>query len=109
MENKIINTLLELGIPANIKGFGYIIDALCVLDTDRKIRICELYQKIADKNDSTKSRVERAIRHAFSIMFKKDDKKDIVKKYFDTSNHSNGNLLLTFYIRIKQEANEEWR
>ena len=24
MENKIINILLELGIPANIKGFGYI-------------------------------------------------------------------------------------
>lgn len=109
MENKVINALLELGVPANIKGFGYITDALCILDTDRQIRICDLYQKIADKNGSTSSRVERAIRHAFSSMFKNDDKKDAVKKYFDTSNHSNGNLLVTFYIRLKQETNEGWR
>ena len=60
----------EVGIPAHIKGYQYLRDAIMMvieepemLNSITKI----LYPTIAKKNQTTPSRVERAIRHAIEV------------------------------------------
>ena len=70
MRNDIVDILLELGIPAGVKGFTYIHDALELFDTDTYYssgKICSLYADIALKRGTTPSSVERAIRHAIEV------------------------------------------
>lgn len=55
--------LLADGIPTSIRGFGYLADAIMMYQ--RNIGITsELYPEIAKENNTTPSRVERAIRNA---------------------------------------------
>ena len=56
--------LLKLKIPADIKGFRYLNQAIQIYSPD--IRIMELYDLIASRNNDTVCSVERAIRHAIS-------------------------------------------
>ena len=70
IEIEIANILHKLGIPANIKGYRYLQDAIKMavnnvklLDTITK----ELYPSVAEKNNTTPSKVERAIRHAIEV------------------------------------------
>ena len=96
MRDKVIDVLLDVGVPAGVKGFSYICDAIEIFDTD------PYYADIAKKNDTTSSRVERAIRHAFETAIMKGNQ-DMVNKYLDTVNTQNSNLLKTLYLRLKQE------
>ena len=104
MKNKAINTLLEMGMPADINGFHYIVDAMCLFEHEgwRCVKTTTLYQKIAEINNETASSVERAIRHAFSVVITKGHL-ETVEKYLSFHNTTNGNLLHVFYLRIKQE------
>ena len=70
LEIEIINTLHKLGIPANIKGYRYLQDAIkMVVNNSNLLNVItkELYPSVADKNNTTPSRVERAIRHAIEV------------------------------------------
>lgn len=104
MKNKAINALLEMGMPADIKGFQYIVDAMLMFE-DKEIRtgkITALYYEIGKKNNTTASRVERAIRHAFGIVLSFGKHKS-VEKYLAFHNTTNGNLLHVLYLRLTQE------
>lgn len=61
--------LHNLGIPSHIRGYKYIRDSIILIYNDDKISYItkELYPKIAERYDTTSSRVERAIRHAIEI------------------------------------------
>lgn len=62
--------LLDLGIPPHIYGFDYIHDAVDLLLSDKQYRHCttkRLYPAVALMNDTTASRVERAVRHAIEL------------------------------------------
>lgn len=70
LENRVTELIHEIGIPAHIKGYHYLrdailmaIDDLDVLNAITKI----LYPTIAKKHQTTSSRVERAIRHAIEV------------------------------------------
>lgn len=105
MRDKVIDVLLDVGVPAGVKGFSYICDAIEIFDTDPYYadgKMSALYIVIAKKNDTTSSRVERAIRHAFETAIMKGNQ-DMVNKYLDTVNTQNSNLLKTLYLRLKQE------
>ena len=85
MRDKTIDVLLQMGVPASIKGFTYICDAIELFDTDPYYpdgKICSLYFEIARLHETTASRVERAIRHAFEVALTKGDR-DIVELYLD--------------------------
>jgi two-component system response regulator (stage 0 sporulation protein A) len=67
LEIDITNIIHEIGVPAHIKGYQYLRDAitLVVKDMDYLSAVTkELYPTIANMNNTTSSRVERAIRHA---------------------------------------------
>lgn len=108
MKNRAINALIEMGMPADISGFKYIVDAMTLYEDDdwRYGKILTLYYKIGKLNNTTASRVERAMRHAFSIVLTEGNLA-IVKKYLTFDKTTNGNLLQVFYIRLQQESEEE--
>ena len=105
MKNKVIDALIEMGMPADLLGFKYIVDFICLLDSDewRECKITALYKKIALMNNTFDYRVERAIRHAFATVLKVGDVAT-VNKYLTRLNTTNGNLLHVLYLRLTQEA-----
>ena len=70
LEIEITNLIHEIGVPAHIKGYQYLRDAITIVVNDMDI-LCavtkELYPTIATMNNTTPSRVERAIRHAIEV------------------------------------------
>ena len=70
LETRITEVIHEVGVPAHIKGYQYLREAICmtVLDMDLMNSVTKiLYPDIAKKYHTTASRVERAIRHAIEV------------------------------------------
>ena len=70
LESVITGVIHDVGIPAHIKGYVYIRDAisLCIKDNQFINSITKmLYPTIAKRHSTTSSRVERAIRHAIEV------------------------------------------
>lgn len=104
MKNRTVNALLSMGMPADIKGFGYIVEAMILFEEEewREGKTTALYFKIAQRKNTTPSRVERAIRHAFGETLKKGNN-EAIQKYLSFCNTTNGNLLHVLYLRLTQE------
>ena len=70
LEKDVTQILHEIGVPAHIKGYQYLRDAITasVEDQDMLSSVTKvLYPNIAKKHQTTPSRVERAIRHAIEV------------------------------------------
>jgi len=70
LEERITNVFLTIGIPAHIKGYHFLREAIKMVVEDNDIinRITkELYPSIAKKFNTTPSKVERAIRHSIDV------------------------------------------
>ena len=70
LETDVTQMLHEIGIPAHIKGYQYLRDAIImsVRDTEMLSSVTKiLYPTIAKTHKTTPSRVERAIRHAIEV------------------------------------------
>ena len=82
--------LMQIGIPANMLGFSYIVTALelIALTPDYINNITKgLYVEIARKCSSTPVRVERNIRHAIEAAFLKGNL-EVIEKIFSSSSYS---------------------
>lgn len=74
LENDVTHMLHEIGIPAHIKGYQYLRDAIAisVKEDDTLISVTKvLYPTIAKMHNTTSSRVERAIRHAIEVAWER--------------------------------------
>lgn len=98
MKNKAVNALIEMEMPANIKGFQYITDAMVLFEEDKiwMTKMSMLYYKLSMMHNTTSGAVERAIRYAFSIVLT-SGYLDAVEKYLTMQYTTNGNLLATFF------------
>ncbi len=70
LEQDVTDMIHEIGVPAHIKGYQYLREAIMmsVEDTTMLSSITKiLYPTIAKKFSTTPSRVERAIRHAIEV------------------------------------------
>ena len=70
LEALVTNIIHEVGVPAHIKGYQYLREAIMMVvkDIDVINQITkQLYPEIANKYHTTPSRVERAIRHAIEV------------------------------------------
>ena len=84
LEALVTNVIHEVGVPAHIKGYQYLREAIvmAVSDIDMINQITkQLYPEIAEKYHTTPSRVERAIRHAIEVAWGRG-KQDIVENIF---------------------------
>lgn len=70
LEALVTNVIHEVGVPAHIKGYQYLREAIMMvvnnIDIINQITK-QLYPEIANKYMTTPSRVERAIRHAIEV------------------------------------------
>ena len=70
LETDVTNIIHEIGVPAHIKGYQYLRDAIILSVNDMEMLksiTTILYPTIAKKHQTTSSRVERAIRHAIEV------------------------------------------
>ena len=70
LEALVTNVIHEVGVPAHIKGYQYLREAIMMVVNDIDVinQITkQLYPEIAAKYGTTPSRVERAIRHAIEV------------------------------------------
>lgn len=70
LEALVTNVIHEVGVPAHIKGYQYLREAIMMVVSDIDVinQITkQLYPDIAKKYKTTPSRVERAIRHAIEV------------------------------------------
>ncbi len=78
LEALVTNLIHEVGVPAHIKGYQYLREAIMMVveDIDVINQITKsLYPQIAYKFNTTPSRVERAIRHAIEVAWGRGDQK----------------------------------
>lgn len=70
LEVEVTSVMHEIGVPAHIKGYQYLRDAIMMVVKDLDIINSitkQLYPTIAREYNTTPSRVERAIRHAIEV------------------------------------------
>lgn len=93
LEARITNIIHEIGVPAHIKGYLYLREAISMVIQDMELLGAvtkELYPNIAVKFKTTPSRVERAIRHAIEVAWTRG-KIDTIDKIFGyTVNNNKG-------------------
>jgi len=90
LEVMVTEIILQIGVPAHIKGYHYLRDSimLAVDDPDIINSITKLlYPTVAKKNGTTSSRVERAIRHAIEVAWDRGDV-DVLNSYFGYTIHN---------------------
>ena len=76
METVVTEIIHEIGIPAHIKGYQYLREAIMLTISDMDIINAvtkALYPAVAKKFATTPSRVERAIRHAIEVAWDRGD------------------------------------
>ena len=87
LEIDVTNLLLEIGIPAHIKGYQYIREGKMLSFYDKNmlhyITKC-LYPTIAKKYKTTSSSVERTIRHAIEVAFRRGNRQVLEEIFSNT-------------------------
>lgn len=84
LESDVTNIIHEIGVPAHIKGYQYLRDAIMMSVNDNEMlnSITKmLYPSIAKRHKTTPSRVERAIRHAIEVAWSRG-KMDTIDELF---------------------------
>lgn len=102
--NKVEDVLFAMGIPANHKGFNYIVDAMEVIEKeDYTVSATKvLYPAIARKRKTTAGGVEAAIRHDLEDV-RENGNQEVLEKYIGSANHTNMPALVSLYRHIKME------
>lgn len=103
LEIDITNIIHEVGVPAHIKGYQYLRDAILMVVEDMDMLGAvtkELYPAIAQNNNTTPSRVERAIRHAIEVAWNRGKLETINTLFGYTVHNDKGKPTNSEFIAI---------
>lgn len=103
LETEVTNVIHEIGIPAHIKGYQYLRDAIIMAINDMDILNSitkQLYPSIAKIYNTTPSRVERAIRHAIEVAWSRGKMDTIDKLFGYTVNNGKGKPTNSEFIAL---------
>lgn len=84
LETQVTAIIHEIGVPAHIKGYQYLREAILIAVEDMDVINAVtkvLYPEVAKRFGTTSSRVERAIRHAIEVAWDRGDL-ETLQKYF---------------------------
>ena len=84
LESVVTEVIHEIGVPAHIKGYQYLREAIILTINDMDVINAVtkvLYPAVAKKFGTTPSRVERAIRHAIEVAWDRGDL-EVLQKFF---------------------------
>ena len=111
LQMSITKILHELGIPSHIKGYQYIREGISII-YERPETIGgitkELYPELANKFDTTVSRVERAIRHAIEVSWNRGNW-NLMEEIFghsvdiDKAKPTNSEFIVTIADKLRLE------
>lgn len=93
LEVEVTNIMREIGVPAHIKGYQYLRDAIMMVVKDLDVINSvtkQLYPTIAKEYNTTPSRVERAIRHAIEVAWSRGQMDTIDQLFGYTVNLGKG-------------------
>lgn len=109
LQVSITKMLHELGIPSHIKGYGYIREAVSIIFENPEVIggiTKELYPALAQKFNTTVSRVERAIRHAIEVSWNRGNL-DYMEELFgfsvdiDRAKPTNSEFIVTIADKLR--------
>jgi two-component system response regulator (stage 0 sporulation protein A) len=103
LETEVTNVIHEIGVPAHIKGYQYLRDAIIMVINDMDILNSitkQLYPNIAKHYNTTPSRVERAIRHAIEVAWSRGKMDTIDKLFGYTVNNGKGKPTNSEFIAL---------
>jgi len=93
LEISVTNTIHAVGVPANIKGYQYLRDAIIMSINDTELINAvtkQLYPKVAQKHNTSPSRVERAIRHAIEVACVRGNEEELYRLFGYTVDNAKG-------------------
>ena len=101
MEEKITNIFITVGIPAHIKGYHFLREAIKMAIENPEIINSitkQLYPSIAERFSTSASKVERAIRHAIEVAWNRGKIENInsvfgIKVYSNNEKPTNGEFI----------------
>ncbi len=114
LEISVTKLLHDLGVPSHIKGYQYIREGVILMYEKPDIVGAitkELYPEIANRFDTTVSRVERAIRHAIEVSWNRGDI-DLMEEIFghsvdyDRAKPTNSEFIVTVSDKLRLEFNK---
>ncbi|MCI8281648.1 MAG: sporulation transcription factor Spo0A [Lachnospiraceae bacterium] len=103
LESEVTGIIHEIGVPAHIKGYQYLREAIImsVMDIEMLNSITKiLYPTIAKKYQTTPSRVERAIRHAIEVAWSRGKMDTIDELFGYTINNGKGKPTNSEFIAL---------
>ena len=93
LEGQVTAIIHEIGVPAHIKGYQYLREAIIITVQDMDVINAVtkvLYPEVAKRFCTTPSRVERAIRHAIEVAWDRGDLETLQKYFGYTVNSAKG-------------------
>ena len=115
LQMSITKILHDLGVPSHIKGYQYIKEGIMLIYENPSMIggiTKELYPEIANKYNTTVSRVERAIRHAIEVSWNRGDW-DLMDEIFghsvdvDKAKPTNSEVIVTVADKLRLEYKKE--
>ena len=103
IENDVTSIIHDVGVPAHIKGYQYLREAIIMSVNDNEMlnSITKiLYPSIAKKFQTTSSRVERAIRHAIEVAWNRGRMDTIDELFGYTINAEKGKPTNSEFIAL---------
>ena len=103
LESVVTDIIHEIGVPAHIKGYQYLREAiiLTINDMDAINAVTKvLYPEVAKKFSTTPSRVERAIRHAIEVAWSRGKMDTIDELFGYTINNGKGKPTNSEFIAL---------
>lgn len=114
LQVSITKMLHELGIPSHIKGYQYIREAVNIIFENPSVIggiTKELYPELAQKFNTTTSRVERAIRHAIEVSWNRGNL-DFMEEIFgysvdiDKAKPTNSEFMVTIADKLRLDFHQ---
>ena len=93
LESRVTAIIHEVGVPAHIKGYQYVREAIMIAVEDMDVINAVtkvLYPEVAKRFGTTPSRVERAIRHAIEVAWDRGDLETLQHYFGYTVNSAKG-------------------
>lgn len=113
IQKQITKVIHDLGVPSNLKGYGYIREGIQLVYYEPNLAHSitrKLYPKIASKFESTIARVERSMRHAIEVSWNRGnwDRMEEIFGYsvsIDKAKPTNSEFIVTIADMLRLENN----
>lgn len=116
LEELVTSIIHEVGVPAHIKGYQYVREAIMITVEDMEVinSVTKvLYPEVAKRYHTTPSRVERAIRHAIEVAWDRGDLETLQRFFGYTVSNAKGKptnsefiAMISDKIRLKIKSSQ---